>query len=334
MNNRQLLLLTYLLTAALIVAVLTATIVSCARSRQAANVLRQAKDNPVIQAAAKISRYQNPGALISIYELKELVGDPNVVLINTLGSSYEVFAATYQVGHIPGAAYILNCEYDYPNYYGRIGTPAVIQEVLRRKGVDNQKRIIIYGHEGAGRFYWMMKMFGSTNQIQVLDGDIETWRAAGFPVDTAAPPSRPTLFTFDLSRANMEYIAGLDQVIDAVVNYTPAITILDIRPHEYYLAAHIPQSINIAMEEVFNKDRTFKSASELQAIFAAKGVTADKTIYIYGQDGFHSPLIWFVLHELLGYSNVKIYDGGIIEWREHPLIIECGEQKQIIKPNS
>jgi thiosulfate/3-mercaptopyruvate sulfurtransferase len=333
MNNRQLLLLTYLLTAAMIVAALTAAIVSCARSRQAATVLRQAKDNPVVQAAAKISRYQNPGSLISIYELKELAGDPNVVLINTLGGSYEVYAATYLVGHIPGAAYILNCEYDYPDYYGRIGTPAVIKEVLQRKGVDNQKRIIIYGNEGAGRFYWMMKMYGSTNQIQVLDGDIETWRDAGFPVDAVTPPSQPTEFTFDQGRANMEYLAGLDHVIDAVVNYTPAIVILDIRPPEYYLAAHIPQSINIALEEVFNKDQTFKSAGELQAIFTARGVTADKTIYVYGQEGFRSPLIWFVLHELLGYPNVKLYDGGINEWREHPLNIECGEQKQIIKPN-
>ena len=77
---------------------------------------------------------------------------------------------------------------------------------------------------------------------------------------------------------------------------------------------HIPGAANIPWAQAVAEDGTFKPASELKALYEGKGITADKDVVVYCRIGERSSHTWFVLHELLGYPNVRNYDGSWTEW--------------------
>jgi thiosulfate/3-mercaptopyruvate sulfurtransferase len=78
---------------------------------------------------------------------------------------------------------------------------------------------------------------------------------------------------------------------------------------------HIPGAKNIPWAQAVNDaDGTFKSVADLQALYQGKGVTADKEVIAYCRIGERSSHTWFVLKYLLGYPNVKNYDGSWTEW--------------------
>jgi len=79
-------------------------------------------------------------------------------------------------------------------------------------------------------------------------------------------------------------------------------------------AGHIPGAQSIPWAQAVKEDGTFKSADDLKALYEAKGVTPDKDVIAYCRIGERSSHSWFVLHELLGYPNVRNYDGSWTEW--------------------
>jgi thiosulfate/3-mercaptopyruvate sulfurtransferase len=79
-------------------------------------------------------------------------------------------------------------------------------------------------------------------------------------------------------------------------------------------AGHIPGAASIPWAQTVREDGTFKSRDELEGLYAAKGVTADKDVIAYCRIGERSSHSWFVLHELLGFERVRNYDGSWTEW--------------------
>jgi len=294
----------------------------------------QPAKGPAELAEDKIAAYYNPDALISVYRLQETLNDPNQQIIDLRGRSFQALTATYRIGHIPGATYILNSEYAHHAYPGRIGVPVAIQAMLGQKGVDNQKRLVVYSNDGAqARLYWMMKMYGCTNPISILDGGIEKWQTEGFEITAAAPAVTPARFLFNPALGNAQFYARIEDVIDAILNYTPEKIIVDARTaNEYKIGGHIPGSVNVGADGMLNEDKTFKSAAELEKIFTDKGVTPEKTVFVYSNIGHRSSLIWFVLHELLGYRDVRNYEAGFSEWHFRERVKEFGEQKLKLEP--
>ena len=107
-------------------------------------------------------------------------------------------------------------------------------------------------------------------------------------------------------------LATHNEVEAAITN--PDWIIVDVRSGEDYITRRIPGSVNMDWLNVLNTDMTFKPALTLRDITLSKGITPDKNIIVYCNDGVKSSLVWFVLHELLGYPVVKNYDGAFNQW--------------------
>ncbi|NLI11033.1 sulfurtransferase [Pelotomaculum propionicicum] len=331
MNKKR---LPFLISCLVAIFILTATLgilAGCKRSSKPAQQPRQ--KTPAELAAEKISEYTKPEAVISVHELNNNLKDPSLVILDTRGRSYQVFAATYPFGHIPGAIPILHDEFSHPVFFDRVATPLQLQNCLGGKGVNNQKKIVLYGNDGSqARIYWMLKMYGCEIPIQILDGGFEKWKSAGYEVTGALPAVTPSQFAVNPAKSDPSIYTNLEEVVDSILNYTPNTIIVDARSQNEYLAGHIPCSVNINVNDILNEDLTFKTQSELAAMLAAKGVTPDKKVLVYCNDGVLSSLQWYVIHELMGYPSVKNYDGGFAEWMERELVLEYGEQKLVVKP--
>ncbi len=257
--------------------------------------------------------YLHPEALVTVHELQELLEDPQTFIIDARGKNLKILRTSYSQGHIPRAVPLLHSDYCHPTRPGRIGTPVQIQNLLGKSGADNNSRIIIYGDDGLqARLYWAIKMYGYDN-VAILDGGLEKWREAGFEVSTKTHRYPVKNFAFDAANINeFLMLATHDEVEEAINN--PHWIILDVRPSEDYLSQHIPGSINLDWLNLINTDMTFKPAPALWDVFLSKGITPDKNIIVYCDNGIKSSLAWFVLHELLGYPVVKNYDGALNEW--------------------
>lgn len=287
--------------------------------------------DPSELAADKISQYKNPNAVISIFELNSIINDPNLVILDTRGRSHQVFTQSYSV-HIPGAIPILHSEYCHPAYFDRLAPLLQAQNILSEKGIDNKKRIVLYGNDGLqGRVFWMLKLYGCDNVVQILDGGIEKWKESGYQTTSQVPSITPAQFGFNSTKALLNTYTGLEEFEELMLNEPQNTAIVDARTHNEYLGGHIPGSVNVSMDDIQNSDKTLKPYDELTGIFARKGVTPDKTVLVYDNVGISSSYIWYVLHELMGYSNVKNYDAGLSEWTTRERAMVAGEENLATK---
>ncbi|MDD2498945.1 MAG: rhodanese-like domain-containing protein [Desulfitobacteriaceae bacterium] len=135
MNKKRLL---FLISCLVAVFILTATLGILAGCNKRKAVPQPRQKNPAELAAEKISEYNHPESIISVHELNENLNNPNLAILDTRGRSYQVFAASYPFGHIPGAIPILHDEYSHPAFFDRIATPLQVQKVLGGKGINNQ----------------------------------------------------------------------------------------------------------------------------------------------------------------------------------------------------
>ncbi|MDF9407845.1 sulfurtransferase [Pelotomaculum isophthalicicum JI] len=288
-------------------------------------VVEEKKEDPADRQAAaeKIAGYAHPEALISVYELNQKIYDTSIFTLDTRGRSYEVFLKSYRYGHIPGAVPILHESYTHPKYTDRIATPPQLQDVLGGLGADNESTVVLYGNDGLqARLFWAMRMYGYDN-VKILDGGLDKWKEAGYDITSANSVRPPDTFEFDLARSKMELLATLNEVEAAIGN--PNNVIVDTRSRDEYLYKHIPGSINFFYAELLNKDLTFKSASDLKALAENKKITPDKKIIVYCDSGVDSSLVWFAFSQLLGYPNVKNYDGSLNEWLKMDRKTQSGE---------
>lgn len=276
----------------------------------------------------KISSYARPQALMSVYELNEKILDPGILVIDARGRTNRIFLKTYPSGHILGAIPILYSSYYNQTYPGRIATPPAVQDILGKSGAGNTTSIVLYGGDGLeARLYWVIKMYGYDN-VKILDGGLDNWRASGYDISTTNSKRSPELFEFDLTNSKAELmLATLKEVEEAVGNNH--YVIVDARTEAEFAKGHIPGSVNVPYEQLLNKDLTFKTSLELKVLYDGKKITQDKKVLVYSNAGVRSSLIWFALSELLGYPNVKNYDGSLNEWVKygHPVVTSSNKEQ-------
>jgi thiosulfate/3-mercaptopyruvate sulfurtransferase len=237
----------------------------------------------------------------------------------------------YDAGHIPGAVKI--------NWKTELQDPVIrdfvdkgaFEKLLSDKGISNDDTVVLYGGNNnwfAAYAYWYFKLYGHDN-VKLLDGGRKKWELDG-----------RTLTTDEVSRPATSYTAKQDQdtsirafrqeVIDAIGNKN----LVDVRsPDEFagkILApahlpqevaqrpGHIPSALNVPWSKAANEDGTFKSDDELRALYSAAGLDDSKATIAYCRIGERSSHTWFVLHELLGHSDVKNYDGS---WTEYGSLV-------------
>jgi thiosulfate/3-mercaptopyruvate sulfurtransferase len=268
--------------------------------------------------------YENPDVLVTTAWVAEHLNDPNVRIVE---SDEDVLL--YDVGHIPGAIKIdWISDLNDPirrDYLDRAG----FEQLLSEKGIDNDSLVVFYGDKNnwwACYAFWVFQLFGHTQAV-IMDGGRAKWIAEGRRLEKDVSQYPPTRYGA-CERVDYKIRAFRDQVLAHVQSGLP---LVDVRsPAEYkgellHMAdypqegalrgGHIPGAKNIPWGRAVSDDGTFKSAEELRAIYEREqGLSLDQNVIAYCRIGERSSHTWFVLTYLLGYPNVRNYDGSWTEW--------------------
>ncbi|MCV3216448.1 sulfurtransferase [Plectonema radiosum NIES-515] len=267
--------------------------------------------------------YAHPEVLVDTQWVAEHLSDRKVRVIQT-----DMDMTAYNSGHIPGAVFWnAFTTFMQPDYRFNFEYKA-FSELLARSGIANDTTVIIYSDHNAGAncAFWFLKVFGH-NDVRVMNGGRKKWLLEKRSISTEIPTITPTIYTlknFDIS------IRAMQEQVKAAINTKSAL--VDVRTHQEYCgelfmmkppeknerAGHIKSAIHLFYELALNEDDTFKSAEELYALYSSKGITPNKEVITYCAFGARSSHTWFVLKYLLGYENVRNYDGSWNEWSRLP----------------
>jgi thiosulfate/3-mercaptopyruvate sulfurtransferase len=266
--------------------------------------------------------YAKPEALVSTTWVAENAARSDYRLIEV-----DVDPANYSKGHIEGA---IGWDWKRDLQDGTvrdIASREALAERLGKSGVTPQTTIVLYGDTNnwfAAYAYWALQYYGHP-RVKLMDGGRVKWEAEGRPYSTVISDVEPARYSFpEPVREELRAFRG------DVLAQLGSLALVDVRsPAEYsgellapenlpqegaQRGGHIPTAVNVPWASAVDADGTFKSASDLASIYSAKGVTADRDVVSYCRIGERSAHTWFVLTELLGYPNVRNYDGSWTEW--------------------
>jgi len=276
--------------------------------------------------------YANPDALVETDWLEGKLEDPAVRVIEV-----DEDTSAYEKGHIRGSVG-WNWSTDL---HAPLGRDYVDQEGLSRllsaAGVDDGSTVILYGGNNnwfAAYAYWILKLRGFDN-VRLLNGGRKKWELESRELTSDSPKVAST--SYRVTGAERPQIRALrDEVLDKVGSSA----FVDVRSPEEYrgeklapdhlpqeqaqVPGHIPGAANIPWAKAANDDGTFKSADELKALYEGEGVTPGGEVIAYCRIGERSSHTWFALQELLGYTNVKNYDGS---WTEYGSLVGAPVEK-------
>jgi thiosulfate/3-mercaptopyruvate sulfurtransferase len=234
----------------------------------------------------------------------------------------------YDEGHVPGAIK-LHWRDDLQDPVERdLVEKDAFEQLLGGLGIANDTILVLYGDRNnwfAAYAYWYLKIYGH-DDVRILDGGRQKWLDENRELSTDVPSPRPASYT---AKERDESIRTYrDEVRESLGASGSAL--VDVRsPQEYagdliappgyeqegaQRAGHIPTAQSIPWAQAVRDDGTFKGADELRELYGAKGITPDKAVTAYCRIGERSAHTWFVLRELLGYDNVRNYDGSWTEW--------------------
>lgn len=270
--------------------------------------------------------YANPDVLVSTDWVLEHLNDPNVRVVDV---NEDILL--YETGHIPGAVK-LDWQMDlWDDTIREFIQPAELAALFERLGISNDTTVVLYGDKNnwwAAYAFWFFSYNGHKN-LKLMNGGRIKWvqenkpfttERASYPQGHYTPGQRdPQLRAFkDEVLGHLEKVkAGQGALVDvrSPQEFSGEKTHMPEYPQEGVLrGGHIPGAKSIPWATTANPDGTFKSADELAAIYGSKGVTADKEVIAYCRIAERSSHTWFVLKHLLGFPQVKNYDGSWTEW--------------------
>jgi thiosulfate/3-mercaptopyruvate sulfurtransferase len=259
-------------------------------------------------------QYTREKLLTTAAELKEKIGSPNLCLIDVRPA--EQFAQ----GHIPGA---LHFDLFGLSLVDTSDAPLkafmhMIHHVLELRGVSESKEVIFYEENSgmrAARGLWFMEYFGHPN-ARMLDGGIQAWKAAGFPITTETIAPKATTFKASERR---DVLATAGDVLESLNKRDFAI--LDTRSKSEYLGTQVraarggavPGAIHIEWTDNLDASGKFKSDADLRTMYGRAGITPDKEVLSYCQGGYRAAHSYVALR-LIGYPKVRNYIGSWKEW--------------------
>jgi len=268
-----------------------------------------------------------PAALVTTDWARQHLDDPTVRFLEV-----DVDTEAYDTGHLPGASGV--------NWKSQLTDPVrrdlvsrdELEALLRAAGIDDDTTIVLYGDNNnwfAAWAYWQLRYHGLDN-VRLLDGGRIKVTADGISLTTDAPSHAQGSISVP-AETREELRAYRQQVIDGIGGSE---SLVDVRSPEEFrgeLSApahlpqeaaqrrgHIPGAVNVPWATAVAEDGTFKPIDQLRELYAAKGVDGSDDVVAYCRIGERSSHTWFVLHELLGYRNVRNYDGS---WTEYGSLV-------------
>jgi thiosulfate/3-mercaptopyruvate sulfurtransferase len=238
----------------------------------------------------------------------------------------DITPAAYTEGHITGAV-LWNVFADLKDGDYRLLGADAIAGLLARSGIAPDTTVVLYGHIPAIAF-WLMRYYRHAD-VRILDCARTTWRDRGLPWTTDVP--RPLPIPYPLPAPDRTLRADLDDVRSALGD--PRITVLDVRTADEYAggrfwpsgamepggrAGHIPGALHIPMDGIYAHDGAFRSPADLRTVFAAADPDGAGEVLPYCTVGGRACTAWFVLSQLLGRPNVRVFDGSWAQWGRTP----------------
>ncbi|MBL0898597.1 MAG: sulfurtransferase [Reyranella sp.] len=276
----------------------------------------------VATAFLGMSGAQASDALVSTEWLEKNLKDPKLRVIEV-----SVNPGVFERGHVPGATnFVWHTDLADP-VRRDIVSKDNLEKLLRAAGVDQDSTVVLYGDTNnwfAAWGAWVFDIYGVKN-VKLLDGGRKKWEAEKRELSSQVTPAKPGNVT--LADANPKLRARLADVLASAEKKSNA-KLVDIRsPDEFngkviapagiqelaIRAGHVPGAVNVPWGEAVAADGTFKSAADLKALYAAKGIDGSTPVITYCRIGERSSHTWFALVKILGY-DVKNYDGS---WTEY-----------------
>ncbi len=260
------------------------------------------------------------------------LGDPGIVFVEV-----DEDVSAYDKGHLAGAVR-LDWKTELQDQVVRdFVSKEQFEQLLSGKGVSNGDTVVLYGGNNnwfAAYAYWYFKLYGH-GDVKLLDGGRKKWELDSRPLTDEVAARSATTYTAQPQDTSIR--AFRDEVLAAT-----GTQLVDVRsPDEFsgkllapahlpqeqsQRAGHIPTAANIPWSQAANEDGTFKSDDELRALYGGKGVAPGTPTIAYCRIGERSSHTWFVLRELLGYSDVKNYDGS---WTEYGSLVGVPIEKDV-----
>jgi thiosulfate/3-mercaptopyruvate sulfurtransferase len=276
--------------------------------------------------------YANPDALVETEWLQGHLDDPSVRVVEV-----DEDVTAYATGHIPGAVR-WNWQTDLRAVVGR---DFIDQEgltgLLRAAGVNPDTTVVLYAGNNnwfAAYAYWLLKYLGF-DAVKLLNGGRKKWELESLPLTDETPSYAAGMVALDTS-VRSELRAFRNQVLARLRRGV----FIDVRSPEEYrgeklapdhlpqeqsqVPGHIPGAVNIPWSKAANGDGTFRSAEDLRVLYEGAGVTPDNEVIAYCRIGERSAHTWFALTQLLGYPDVKNYDGS---WTEYGSLVGVPVEK-------
>lgn len=271
--------------------------------------------------------------LVSCDWLRENSHNPGVRIVEVVKTGED-----YRNGHIPGAIMWPWKEALWHNTDREFATPQEMADRLGKIGISPETTMILYGEPYQYGIYafWVLTMCGHRN-MKILDGGRKRWIMDGNPLSTTSPVIHA--IEYSPQPGNGSCRVGRDDILANLSN--PDRLLLDVRsPKEYRgesiggshtrigglplpafghgaeRSGHIPGAVNLYFRNILNDDDTFKSPDELRIIFEKVGASPEKVkeIVTYCRLSHRGSLAWFTMTYILGYTNVRVYDGSWTEW--------------------
>jgi len=254
--------------------------------------------------------------------------DFRLVEVNSPESPEEDFPSRYDQGHAPGAIG-LQWDEDLSDEVRRdILEKDDFEALVGEHGITEDSTVVFYGDGWIPNWfalfaYWEFKYYGHED-ARVLDGGKDYWVENDYPLTDEAPDFPSVDYE---ARGPFEGIRAYKDDVDKAIE--SGLPIVDVRSPEEFTGeviapegmqetaqrgGHIPGATNVPIAQVLQEDGRFKSAEELRQLYADHGVDGDESTITYCRVGERSSIEWFVLHQLLGYDDVRNYDGSWTEW--------------------
>jgi len=265
--------------------------------------------------------FAHPEVLVSTQWVAEHLDDDDVKIVEV-----DVDTQSFDEGHIPGAL-----GWNWQTQLCDTRTRDILSKdqfeaLMRESGIDNGDTVVLYGDNNnwfAAWAFWQMKIYGH-DDVRLMNGGRKKWLSEARELTKEIPA--PSSSSYEVDEVDNSLRALLPDVqkhaeaggelvdVRSPAEFSGEILAPPGLPETCQRGGHIPGASNIPWSSVVDDDGTFKSREEIEAIYRDAGITGDGPIIAYCRIGERSSHSWFVLKYLLGYENVRNYDGSWTEW--------------------
>jgi thiosulfate/3-mercaptopyruvate sulfurtransferase len=270
-----------------------------------------------------MAEYKHPEVLVTTEWVAQNLNAPNTRFVEV-----DVDTTGYDQGHIPGAVGWNWQTQLQDNIKRDLIDRAALEKLLGESGISNDTTILLYGDNNnwfAAYAFWQLKYYGHQN-VKLINGGRKKWLEEKRPL--TKDPVNVAPATYRVTRTDESVRAFRDDVLPIAQGKKRG-QLVDVRSVDEFTgkiiappgmtetaqrAGHIPNAANIPWAQAANEDGTFKSAEALASLYQGKGINGNDEVIAYCRIGERSSHTWFVLKYLLGYNNVRNYDGSWTEW--------------------